>query len=264
MRKLFLGSLVAIMALVMAFSFKSFANADPSITISPDSNITNSEKVTVTGSGFASDIIGGTLFECNSAANQPTITIVYENTNYGTLPVSCSSPLPSFGAIFVAPTNGSFSTSFTVTTGVVGPPTTGTDTCVNDPSKGENCTLTKGSAGYSGDATTDAESFPCPPTAAQIAAGDTCQVNYGYEDASGNSSSVVADIPFATSNTSGGSNGGSAAGGTSQSGNSNSNGSSASQLVNTGPGSNAALAAVIAAAIVSGLYLFNVSRKNKA
>ena len=55
--------------------------------------------------------------------------------------------------------------AFTVTTGTVGPPGTGTDST-------------------GGDAATDAAKYPCPPTTAQQAAGDSCLITFG--DPSGN------------------------------------------------------------------------------
>jgi len=61
-----------------------------------------------------------------------------------------------------------------VTTGTTGPPATGTD-----------------SSG--GNAASDAAKYPCPPTTAQQAAGDSCVVAFG--DASGNQATV--NISFA-------------------------------------------------------------------
>jgi len=64
--------------------------------------------------------------------------------------------------------------SFTVQQGTTGPPATGTDSAGND-------------------AATDAANYPCPPTAAQIAAGDGCVIAVG--DISGDK--VPVPIQFA-------------------------------------------------------------------
>ena len=123
--------------------------ATPTLTVAPSTGLqpTGSTAVTVSGSGYAASSLGG-ISECNSASGQPTIEVAGN-----AVPVSCSNPLNA-----ITTTSGSGDLGpypFTVTTGTVGPPATGTD-----------------SSG--GDAATDAAKYPCPPTTAQQAAGDTC------------------------------------------------------------------------------------------
>ncbi len=144
--------------------FATAASAAPSITVTPSSGIqpTGSTVVSVSGSGFAASSAGAIL-ECNNDPNQPTVSLEGHAT-----PVSCGPNPLAPGATNLAPTNssGGFGpVSFTVTTGTVGPPATGTD-----------------SSG--GNAATDAASYPCPPTPAQQAAGYSCVVAFG--DATGN------------------------------------------------------------------------------
>ena len=141
--------LIGVGALLLA---DGTASAAATLSVSPTTNITNGQKLTVTGAGFAKNSVGGIL-ECNSDKTQPTVIIT--GTTRG--PISCSSPFND-----LAPTSatGTMSGTITVKTGTVGPPATGTD-----------------SAGHS--AAADAVLFPCPPTPAQIAIGDTCLIAYG-------------------------------------------------------------------------------------
>src|SRR6185437_3129438 len=172
MRRRFLARGALAVAAVFAFSgagVVSFAEqasaATPSITVTPSTGIqtTGSTPVTVSASGFAPNSAGAIL-ECNSDPAQPTVVIIPGTS----APVSCG-PMPlASGATNLVQTDGSggFSAkAFTVTTGTVGPPVAGTDSAGND-------------------AATDASKYPCPPTAAQQAAGDHCVIAFG--DASGN------------------------------------------------------------------------------
>ena len=127
------------------------ASAAASLQVTPDSGLTAGSSVTVSGSGFAADSTGG-IVECNSAAVQPTIDVAGN-----AVPVSCTNPLD---AITTTSASGTLSMSFSVQTGTVGPPASGTD-----------------SSG--GDAATDAASYPCPPTAAQLADADSCVISFG-------------------------------------------------------------------------------------
>jgi hypothetical protein len=77
--------------------------------------------------------------------------------------------------------DGTSAATVTVSEGVVGPPKTGSDTCTVNTAKNQDCSIVKGNPGYSGDAATDAASFPCPPTAAQIAMGYSCVIMYGND-----------------------------------------------------------------------------------
>lgn len=130
----------------------SVALAAGTLVVSPSTNLTNGQTVTVSGSGFAHNSTGAIL-ECNSDTGQPTVVVAGNP-----VPVSCTNPL---SAITTTDKSGNLAAkTFTVHTGTVGPPTTGTD-----------------SSG--GSATTDAAKYPCPPTAAQIAAGDACVITFG-------------------------------------------------------------------------------------
>ena len=126
------------------------ASATAALSVSQDTGLTAGQSVTVSGTGYAANSPGAVL-QCNSDAGQPTISVALND-----VPVSCT--IPS-----VHSTDGSGnlpSTSFTVHTGTVGPPTAGTDSAGNA-------------------AAADATLYPCPPTAAQLAAGDTCVIAFG-------------------------------------------------------------------------------------
>lgn len=122
-----------------------------SATVDPATCLLNDSLVKVTATGITANSLGS-LLECNSAAGQPTATFAGES-----IPVSCSSVS---AYLFTSSASGGYSASFTVHAGVVGPPVTGTD-----------------SAGRS--AAADAANYPCPPTAAQVSAGDTCVIAVG-------------------------------------------------------------------------------------
>ncbi len=141
----------------------------PSIQVSPTTGLLDGQLLAVTGSGYAPNTVGGPV-ECNDAPGQPTVPL----DGFAVL-VSCD--VPAFGASYPFNSSqfdefsstGTLSTSFVVHTGVVGPPALGTD-----------------SAGHS--AAADAALYPCPPTPAQQADGDICQLTVG--DSDGNNASV--------------------------------------------------------------------------
>ena len=147
-------------------TFAAVANATATLMVTPSTNLTNGESVTVSGSGFDVSAAGG-IVECNSAAGQPTISLLGN-----AIPVSCTAPTAHLKSTDAS--GNLAASSFPIVAGVTGPPTAGTD-----------------SAGHP--AATDAANYPCPPTAAQITAGDTCSISFG--DSSGASASV--DISFA-------------------------------------------------------------------
>jgi hypothetical protein len=123
------------------------------LSFTPNSDVgTSLYPVTVTGSGFSPKTAGG-LQECSTASPQPTVTVSLI-TGSTPIPVSCGPIIP-----LKTSSKGKFSTHFTIQPGVLGPPNTGPD-----------------SSG--GDATADAQNFPCPPTAAQVAAGASCEIEY--------------------------------------------------------------------------------------
>ena len=144
-------------AVVQASSGTASAASGPQLVAQPATALLNGQQVALTGSGFPP----GTpvyLSECSDAAGQPTVS--FDGTQ---VPVSCSDPLLTTpgtnDTAFVGP-DGTFQASFTVVTGITGPVTLGLD-----------------SAGRS--AAGDAGAYPCPPTAAQMAAGATCRVFAG-------------------------------------------------------------------------------------
>jgi hypothetical protein len=109
--------------------------------------------VQVAGSGFSVGKGGlASILECNSDAGQPTIS--FANTN---IPVSCSDVKAH---LVTLSTNSMASQSFSIIQGTTGPPVPGTDST-------------------GGDAATDAAKYPCPPTKAQVAAGDICVIAVG-------------------------------------------------------------------------------------
>jgi hypothetical protein len=134
------------------------------MTINPGTCLKGGEVVTITGSGLKLNSPGG-IAECNSAGNQPTITVAGSQ-----VPVSCTNPLAQTASTSAM---GTLDTTFKVVTGYTGPPATGKD-----------------SAGTS--ALTAALSFPCPPTAAQTASGASCTIAFG--DAGGDQ--LSANIGF--------------------------------------------------------------------
>ena len=128
------------------------ASASPTITVTPSSGLANGQTVSVSGAGFDAGSTGAVL-ECNNDPDQPTITVLGNS-----IPVSCTNPLSNLHS-----TDGSGNlpaASFSISTGVTGPPGTGTD-----------------SGG--GSAATDAARYPCPPTPAQVSAGDSCVISFG-------------------------------------------------------------------------------------
>jgi hypothetical protein len=141
-------SVAGVVATVVLLFGQLSASAAPSITVTPTTGLTNGQSITVSGAGFTGPI--GGITECNTAANEPTVAFLGQQ-----VPVGCTAPK------VVPPTGGGFSNqSFTIKEGTVGPPGPGTD-----------------SAGH--DAAADAALYPCPPTAAQAAAGAVCAIAYG-------------------------------------------------------------------------------------
>jgi len=122
------------------------------LSVTPSTDLHSGDVVSVSGSGFVAKSTGG-IVECNNNPDQPTIEVVGN-----AVPVGCSDPINSVTSTSAA---GVLSPqSFTIETGVLGPPTEGTDSAGND-------------------ADTDAALYPCPPTAAQIALGDSCAISFG-------------------------------------------------------------------------------------
>jgi len=176
-------SLVACFA-VLTMGPAYAANTSIVLTVTPDTGLTNGASVNVTASGFADTSIGNIL-ECNSDPNQPTVALPSPVNN--PLQVSCTAP--SYGHLVTTSSSGALSHSFTVVQGTVGPP------CGVSGAVIATCPSTD-SAGNS--PASDAALYPCPPTAAQQAAGDVCTLTYGDES----NDSGTATIYFAGESTS--------------------------------------------------------------
>jgi hypothetical protein len=150
------------------------AAGSPTLTVNPDSSLSGGSVVDVSGSGFADSSIGNVL-ECNSDPGQPTVTL--GSPINSTLPVSCTAP--SYSMLVSTNSQGAISTTYTIVQGTTGPPCGTSSAAVQCPATD--------SAGSSPSA--DAADYPCPPTPAQEAAGDTCELTYG--DESGDSASAA-------------------------------------------------------------------------
>ena len=171
--KIFGGYLVILLGLnLLVVSPMVFAAA--TITVSPSTNLSNNQSVSISGSGLAIKSTGSIL-ECNNTPNQPTIDVAGSP-----VPVSCTNPLLD---ILTTSSTGTLPTtaSFKVHEGTVGPPAVGTD-----------------SNGAS--SSSDAALYPCPPTPAQLAAGYSCDITFG--DANGDD--VIQNITFANQSVSSG------------------------------------------------------------
>jgi len=141
----------------------SNGTGDGTLSATPDTGLTNGESVTISGSSLAGDSLGA-LLECNKAPGQPTVFL--GGVVGSSVPVGCSAP--GSGDLVSTAADGSLSTTYTVTTGSVGPPcgSSALATCPATDSSG-------------GNPATDAAAYPCPPTPAQQAAGFTCTLQFG-------------------------------------------------------------------------------------
>ena len=133
------------------------------LTVTPSSGLTDGTVVSVVGSGL--DVTQNVrASECSDAAGQPTVVV-----GAVSFPVSCGVPIDLTGDqqhpldVVAAP--------LVISVGTAGPPIGGID-----------------SDGTS--AAADAVGFPCPPTAAEIAAGAECAI------VAGDISGVVASAPI--------------------------------------------------------------------
>ncbi|HTZ08007.1 MAG TPA: hypothetical protein VMB72_02980 [Acidimicrobiales bacterium] len=148
------------------------------------SGVSSGDVITVAAGGLTPSV-QASIVECSSVATQPVIA---------PYPVSCSalSPVtvPSSG-----PQSGEISGTFTVASGVLGPPETGdTPSCQSTSGWPTTALLSIPDCATSGDATTDAAQYPCPPTSAQVASGIQCGLLLG--DVAGDQAS--AEILFAS------------------------------------------------------------------
>jgi hypothetical protein len=143
-------------------------NVSATMTVDPATCLVNGSVVTVTATGLVAKSgvnVVGTLLECNSDPNQPTVSLLGHN-----LPVSCTGALAHS---FTPDADGTFSGPLPIVEGVTGPPVQGIDSSGNE-------------------ANVDAANYPCPPTAVQVAAGDTCDISLGDEGGD----NVVVPIAF--------------------------------------------------------------------
>jgi hypothetical protein len=146
-------------------AMQSGTSGPATLTVNPGTCLTGGMVVSLSGSGFTPNNLG-TILECNLAPDQPTVS-----TLGNPAPVGCSSLTGHLAT--TGPTGALPATPFTVATGTVGPPATGTDSAGND-------------------AATDAAHYPCPPAPAQVSAGVTC--GFEFSDAAGDT--VVVPISF--------------------------------------------------------------------
>src|SRR5579864_4165473 len=177
-----LAAALVVGGLVMVVEALPASAAVGTLTLSPSSGVATGTVLTVTRSGFTKSSIGN-LLQCNSDPNQPTVALPGPiNTSVS---VGCTSP--TYAKLVTTSATGTISTTWTVAGPTVGPP------CGASPDI-TKCPATD-SAGHS--PATDAALYPCPPTPAQQAAGDVCQLNYGDSA----NDSATANIGFPTSTT---------------------------------------------------------------
>jgi hypothetical protein len=150
-RLMLAGGMLLTTGMIGTLTFAGTAGAASTISVSPNTGLDLGSVVRVMGSGFA-DSATDSILECNDDPNQPTI-----NALGGTFPVGCSNPLIHVVETTAAGDLGPF--QFTVVEGTVGPPATGKDSAGNP-------------------ASTDTVLYPCPPTPAQVAAGDSCEIQF--------------------------------------------------------------------------------------
>jgi Neocarzinostatin family len=125
----------------------------PTIRVSPTGGLHAGSKVAVMGDHFTNS--PGAVLECNNTTGQPTIAVSGVQA-----PVGCTNPFDGVGQVTAASDGTVTLGGFVIKTGTVGPVAPGPD-----------------SAGR--DAAVDASAYPCPPTAAQQAAGVVCQIVVG-------------------------------------------------------------------------------------
>ena len=155
----------------------------PTLTADPATCLNGGSSVAVTGSGYDPHSLGIVL-QCNSDPGQPT-ELLGGLVNQK-VPVSCTG-IALANAITTSATGG-FSSTWDVIAGQTGPPCGKPGDLVN-PCSGPD------SAGN--DPNADAALYPCPPTTAQLAAGDTCTIAFGDEQ--GKTASVpIAFVPAPT------------------------------------------------------------------
>jgi hypothetical protein len=177
------ATLLATGLTIVGFSVSAFAaGVTGTMTVTPSTGLTGGQSVAVAGTGFTKSSIGN-LLECNNAPNEPTAMLGAPIST--AVAVGCTAP--SLTQLVQTDATGAITagTTFKVAQGTIGPPCGAAPAAVTCPATD--------SAGQSPAA--DAANYPCPPTAAQQAAGVVCQLNYG--DAAGDS--AVVNLSFAGS-----------------------------------------------------------------
>ena len=146
---------------ILATAFASAAAA-PTLIATPNTGLTNGQTIMLTGSGYTDSSIGN-LLECNDAPNEPTAAL--GGLVNSAVSVGCTGPSLAANDLTSTSATGTISKAYIVAAGTIGPPC-GTGDLV------ATCPTTDSSGGNT---TTDAAKYPCPPTAAQQAAGVTLQ-----------------------------------------------------------------------------------------
>ncbi len=137
------------------------------------SGLAGGDVVTVTGTGFTPGATAS-IVQCNSEPSQPVVLFLGQY-----IPVSCTA-LALTTISSAKATSGDLTGSHTMVSGVTGPPVSGfAPTCVEDSTTSPTTTSTIPGCTTSGVAATDALLYPCPPTPAQVAAGDDCVLSIG-------------------------------------------------------------------------------------
>jgi len=137
------------------------------VTVNPATCVVGGMNTTVTASGLVPSNVGSIL-ECNADKGQPGVTYL------GTfIPISCSKI-----AIFSTTGTGTLPTTaqtFTVlestSSNIIGGQNSGPESSTGTST---SCTGT-----CTGNLSADASAYPCPPTPAQVTAGDTCVIAVG-------------------------------------------------------------------------------------
>jgi len=161
------------------FTYLSSNSSTPGITLTttaPGAFCNNANPGSPVCSGLASgDVldVGGTVFspgaiasiaECNGDPSQPVIFILNQY-----IPVSCSR-LVLTNVPIAGQDKGDLSAAQPIGSGTLGPPAIGiTPACTEGTGTIPGCTT-------SGNAEVDAAGYPCPPTPAQQAKGDSCVI----------------------------------------------------------------------------------------
>jgi hypothetical protein len=145
-------------------TFMTSSGGPPTLMADPGTCLSGGTPIAVTGLGYDASSLG-ILLQCNNAPDQPTVSLPAPISE--TVPVSCTG-IALANAITTSSTGG-FSTTWGAIDGVNGPP------CGKSGDLAATCPLDSSGA----DAATDAAIYPCPPTAAELAAGDSCTLSFG-------------------------------------------------------------------------------------